>query len=222
MHACDGGAHRFGRTAEHVDVRVVNGHVPFRRYSVDFHFARATAGRLVLGYDVGPQHTCGAELRDLHEIIRADRHRKADRRSRLVDREPLLHQFYDIFVAYGQREGQFLDDRRTAVVELLAVDADEADAFVLRNLFNQVGNCGESFGGTFFASQFAFEREFVGQSPMENRTITETLDIGWKLLGLLPKEELDRIDTKVLNQYYQPTDIDLVEQAVSDAQSMME
>ena len=47
-------------------------------------------------------------------------------------------------------------------------------------------------------------------------------DIGWKLLGLLPKEELDRIDTKVLNQYYQPTDIDLVEQAVSDAQSMME
>ena len=68
----------------------------------------------------------------------------------------------------------------------------------------------------------AFEREFVGQSPMENRTITETLDIGWKLLGLLPKEELDRIDTKVLNQYYQPTDIDLVEQAVSDAQSMME
>ena len=79
----------------------------------------------------------------------------------MVDREPLLHQFYDIFVAYGQREGQFLDDRRTAVVELLAVDADEADAFVLRNLFNQVGNCGESFGGTFFASQFAFEREFV-------------------------------------------------------------
>ena len=68
----------------------------------------------------------------------------------------------------------------------------------------------------------AFEREFVGQGPMENRTITETLDIGWKLLGLLPKEELDRIDTKVLNQYYQPTDIDLVEQAVSDAQSMME
>ena len=68
----------------------------------------------------------------------------------------------------------------------------------------------------------AFEREFVGQGPMENRTITETLDIGWKLLGLLPKEELDRIDTNVLNQYYQPTDIDLVEQAVSDAQSMME
>ena len=62
----------------------------------------------------------------------------------------------------------------------------------------------------------------MGQSETENRSIIETLDKGWELLGLLPREELDRIDTKVLNQYYQPTDIDLVEQAVSDAQSMME
>ncbi len=29
----------------------------------------------------------------------------------------------------------------------------------------------------------------------------ETLDLGWELLGLLPREELDRIDTKVLDQY---------------------
>lgn len=51
-----------------------------------------------------------------------------------------------------------------------------------------------------------FERRFVGQSPTENRTITDTLTIGWELLGLLPREELDRIDTKVLNQYYHPTE----------------
>lgn len=51
----------------------------------------------------------------------------------------------------------------------------------------------------------------------------ETLDIGWKLARSASEEELDRIDTeKVLNQYYQPTNIDLVEQAVSDAGSMME
>ena len=30
--------------------------------------------------------------------------------------------------------------------------------------------------------------------------------MGWELLGLLPKEELDRIDTKILDQYYQETD----------------
>ena len=47
----------------------------------------------------------------------------------------------------------------------------------------------------------AFESEFVGQSETENRSITETLDKGWELLGLLPKEELDRIDTKIRQGY---------------------
>ncbi len=51
-----------------------------------------------------------------------------------------------------------------------------------------------------------FERRFVGQSPTENRTIIDTLTIGWELLGLLPREELDRIDTKVLDVYYKPTE----------------
>ena len=51
----------------------------------------------------------------------------------------------------------------------------------------------------------AFEAEFVGQSETDNRSITETLDKGWELLGLLPKDELDRIDTKILNKYYKET-----------------
>lgn len=50
----------------------------------------------------------------------------------------------------------------------------------------------------------AFEQEFVGQANNEDRTIEETLDIGWRLLHILPKEELDRIDTKILETYYQP------------------
>ena len=49
----------------------------------------------------------------------------------------------------------------------------------------------------------AFEEEFVGQDPHENRTILDTLKIGWRLLRMLPREELDRIDTKVLDRYYQ-------------------
>ena len=48
----------------------------------------------------------------------------------------------------------------------------------------------------------AFEQQFVGQGPNENRTIGETLDIGWRLLKILPREELDRIDTKILDKYY--------------------
>ena len=42
----------------------------------------------------------------------------------------------------------------------------------------------------------SFEHRFVGQDPHDNRNIITTLNIGWQLLGLLPKEELDRIDTK--------------------------
>lgn len=52
----------------------------------------------------------------------------------------------------------------------------------------------------------AFETKFIGQDPHENRTILETLDIGWRLLGMIPRTELDRIDTKVLDRYYQPLD----------------
>ena len=52
----------------------------------------------------------------------------------------------------------------------------------------------------------AFEEQFVGQDPHENRNILETLGIGWRLLGMLPREELDRIDTKILDQYYKPTE----------------
>ena len=48
----------------------------------------------------------------------------------------------------------------------------------------------------------AFEREFVGQGRNENRNIEDTLNIGWRLLRILPREELDRMDTKILEKYW--------------------
>ena len=51
----------------------------------------------------------------------------------------------------------------------------------------------------------AFEEEFVGQGDMENRSIIDTLDTGWRLLHLLPRNELDRINTKILDKYYPET-----------------
>ncbi len=42
----------------------------------------------------------------------------------------------------------------------------------------------------------------MAQGDSENRTIEETLDIGWRLLHILPKEELDRIDTKILEKHW--------------------
>ena len=46
-----------------------------------------------------------------------------------------------------------------------------------------------------------FEERYIGQGENENRTITETLDLGWELLSILPKSELDRVDTKILEKY---------------------
>ncbi len=52
----------------------------------------------------------------------------------------------------------------------------------------------------------AFEQEFVSQHKEEKRLMEETLETGWRLLGLLPREELDRVDANMLDKYYRPYD----------------
>lgn len=47
-----------------------------------------------------------------------------------------------------------------------------------------------------------FEQHFINQGFDENRSINETLDLGWSLLSVLPKNELDRVDDAVLDQFY--------------------
>jgi V/A-type H+-transporting ATPase subunit B len=48
----------------------------------------------------------------------------------------------------------------------------------------------------------AFETTFLNQGKNENRDIIETLELGWELLRILPREELNRIDTAILDKYY--------------------
>jgi len=50
----------------------------------------------------------------------------------------------------------------------------------------------------------AFETQYVSQGYETDRTIEETLDLGWKLLGILPKSELKRIKDTFVEQYYVP------------------
>jgi V/A-type H+-transporting ATPase subunit B len=47
-----------------------------------------------------------------------------------------------------------------------------------------------------------FEKQFVTQRRDEDRSINETLDLGWKLLGLIPENELTRIDPELRKKYY--------------------
>ena len=47
-----------------------------------------------------------------------------------------------------------------------------------------------------------FEKHFIDQGFDVNRSIDETLDLGWSLLSTLPKSELDRVDEEHLEHYY--------------------
>ncbi len=47
-----------------------------------------------------------------------------------------------------------------------------------------------------------FEDNFLNQGFDENRSMDETLDLGWDLLCTLPRTELDRMDDKLLDEKY--------------------
>lgn len=48
-----------------------------------------------------------------------------------------------------------------------------------------------------------FERTFISQSAYESRTIYESIDLAWSLLRIYPKELLNRIPKKILDEFYQ-------------------
>lgn len=55
-----------------------------------------------------------------------------------------------------------------------------------------------------FYMRFAeeYERRYISQGENENRSIEETLDLGWELLKLLPRGEMKRIRPEILDKYW--------------------
>ena len=47
-----------------------------------------------------------------------------------------------------------------------------------------------------------FEARYINQGFYENRSIEETLDLGWELLAILPKSEMKRIKPEMLDKYW--------------------
>lgn len=47
-----------------------------------------------------------------------------------------------------------------------------------------------------------FENEFLSQRYDESRTMAQTLELGWKLVSMLPRNQLDRISNEYLDKYY--------------------
>lgn len=100
----------------------------------------------------------------------------------------------------GIGEGYTREDHQDLANQLFSCYAKVGDA---RALASVIGEDELSpLDKEYLAFGKAFEQEYVGQGETENRDVIETLEKGWELLRLLPKEELDRIDTKLLDKYY--------------------
>ncbi len=100
----------------------------------------------------------------------------------------------------GIGEGYTRSDHSSVANQLFAAYAKVQDA---RSLASVIGEEELSeVDRKYMKFGVQFEKHFITQGFNEDRSIEETLDLGWSLLSLLPKSELDRIDEDMLNKYY--------------------
>lgn len=105
----------------------------------------------------------------------------------------------------GIGEGYTRADHQDVANQLFSCYARVGDARALANVIGEDELSETDKLYLLFGEQF--EMHFLKQDTDENRSIQKTLDLGWKLLGLLPKSDLDRIETKVLDMNYRPTSV---------------
>ncbi|KTG10703.1 ATP synthase subunit B [Haloprofundus marisrubri] len=100
----------------------------------------------------------------------------------------------------GIGEGLTREDHGDVSDQMFAAYAEGED---LRDLVNIVGREALSErDNTYLDFADRFEEEFLDQGFDTNRTIEETLEIGWDLLSMFPKTELNRIDEELIEQHY--------------------
>ena len=100
----------------------------------------------------------------------------------------------------GIGEGKTRADHANTMHQLFAAYARGKEA---KELMTVLGEAALTDMDKLYA-QFAeeFERKYVSQGYNTNRDIEETLEIGWKLLSILPRSELKRIKDAFLDEYY--------------------
>ena len=100
----------------------------------------------------------------------------------------------------GIGEGYTRFDHSSVAYQLFAAYAKVQDARALASVIGEEELSEVDRQYMKFGVQF--EKYFITQGFNEDRSIEETLDLGWALLSLLPVSELDRIDEDMLNKYY--------------------
>lgn len=100
----------------------------------------------------------------------------------------------------GIGEGKTRADHSNVMNQLFSAYARGKDA---KELMVILGEAALSDTDRIYA-KFAdeFEKKYVSQGYQSDRSIEETMDIGWELLNILPRAELKRIDDKYLDMYY--------------------
>ncbi len=102
----------------------------------------------------------------------------------------------------GIGEGYTRADHSAVSNQLFAAYARVQDA---RSLASVIGEEELSENDrAYMAFGKLFEDNFLNQGFDENRSMDETLELGWDLLCTLPRTELDRIDDQLLNEKYDP------------------
>lgn len=113
-----------------------------------------------------------------------------------IDVMPSLSRLKDKGIGEGKTRG----DHSNTMNQLFAAYARGKDARELMVILGEAALTEMDLIYAKFAD--AFEKEYVSQGYENDRSIEETLSIGWKLLSILPRSELKRIDDKYLDEYY--------------------
>lgn len=100
----------------------------------------------------------------------------------------------------GIGEGKTRADHSGVMNQLFAAYARGKDAKELMVILGEAALTDIDKLYAKFAEEF--EKQYVSQGYQTNRTIEETLTLGWKLLSILPKSELKRIKDHFVEQYY--------------------
>lgn len=100
----------------------------------------------------------------------------------------------------GIGEGKTRADHADVMNQLFAAYARGKDAKELMVVLGEAALTDMDLLYAEFAE--AFENEYVSQGYYTNRSIEETMELGWKLLHILPRSELKRIKDEYLDAYY--------------------
>ncbi len=100
----------------------------------------------------------------------------------------------------GIGEGKTRADHSSTMNQLFSAYARGKDAKELMVILGEAALTDIDKLYAKFADEF--EKEYISQGYSTSRDIEETLNIGWKLLSILPRSELKRIDDKYLDMYY--------------------